>query len=310
MMSRTLPPLNGLRAFEAAARLGSFAAAALELGVTPAAVSQQIKALEHHLGRRLFHRHSKGLVLTDAGQTALPAVAAGFEELAVAGSLWREGPQRSHLTLSALPSVAEKWLLPTLTPYLGQRPELRVSLRVEEDPVDFAGSGIDLRICYDSFYYPHMTVEAFWSDHLVPLCSPDYLGREGPLERPEDLLGRCLIHTDWGPAFASLPTWADWFRRVGLERVPAAGEGHRVDQSSLALSLAAAGAGVVLGQGLLARTDRLAGRLISPFGPCLPLKAPYCLAYPTGRAEGPEFKRFLSWLKAEVAATLVGGAAP
>ena len=109
-----------------------------------------------------------------------------------------------------------------------------------------------------------------------------------------------LIHTDWGPAFASHPTWPDWFEAAGIKRTPKAGEGHRVGLSSLALDFAAEGMGVALGQSLLARRDLEAGRLISPFGPSLPLRPSSCLASPREKARRPKVQALVAWLKDRV----------
>lgn len=300
-MRDRVPPLNGLKAFEAAARHGSFVRAAEELGVTSAAVSQQVKALERYLGRMLFVRLGNGLALTDAGQAAYPDIAKGFNLLSGAGALLQEGRVKTRLTLSVLPSVAVKWLGPVMAAHLGAEPDLDVNLRVEEDPVPFAREGIDLRLCYGQHHYPGLVVDELVADRVMPLCRPELLAGKGSLEGPEDLLAHKLIHTDWGPDFATHPTWADWFRAADLASPRETAEGHRVTMSSLALDLAALGAGVALGQELLARAEMAAGRLVSPFGPALPLKAPYCLVYPHARADWAPLRALVGRLRQEAA---------
>ncbi len=247
----------------------------------------------------LFVRLGNGLALTDAGQAAYPDIAKGFDLLSGAGALLREGRVKTRLTLSVLPSVAVKWLGPVMAAHLAAEPGLHVNLRVEEDPVPFAREDIDLRLCYGRHHYPDLVVEELAADRVLPLCRPELLAGKGAIAAPEDLLAHKLIHTDWGPDFATHPTWADWFRAAGLGSPREAAEGHRVTMSSLALDLAALGAGVALGQELLARAELAAGRLISPFGPALPLKAPYCLVYPHARADRAPLRALVRRLRRE-----------
>ena len=302
-MRQRLPPLNGLKAFEAAARHSSFVGAAAELGVTPAAVSQQVRALEHYLERRLFERQTNGIALTDAGLAVYPAIAQGFEHFLQATRTLREENVPVRLTVSTLPSVAVKWLAPRVAKFLDTQPELRIALRVDEDPIDFTRDDVDLRLSYGSQHYPDLVVEELVTDRVLPLCRPKLADGALPPRDPRELLDRTLIHTDWGPAFATHPTWADWFRRVGIDAGFEVGRGHRVSMSSVAIDLALGGAGVALGQELLARDELAAGRLVSPFGPALKLKAPYCVAYPHAKAKRPALKTFLDWLRHEATAS-------
>ena len=249
-MRERVPPLNGLKAFEAAAP------------------PRQLRPCRRGTGRHfrrsqpagqgprglfgpdaLRIRLGNGLALTDAGQAAYPDIAKGFDLLSGAGALLQEGRVKTRLTLSVLPSVAVKWLGPVLAGHLAAEPGLHVNLRVEEDPVPFAREGIDLRLCYGRHHYPGLVVEELVADRVMPLCRPELLTGKYALKGPEDLLRQKLIHTDWGPDFATHPTWADWFRAAGLASPREAAEGHRVTMSSLALDLAALGAGSRLGPG-------------------------------------------------------------
>lgn len=310
-MPRDLPPLNALKAFEAAARTGGFVAAARELQVTPAAVSQQVKNLERFFGKQLFLRHRNRLSLTDAGLAVFADSTQALERLAAMTQRTFQGEVRSRLIVSVLPSVASHWLAGRLTGRPSRHPDgffhlepaLRVDLRVEEDPVDFARHGIDVRICYGAHLYPELAVTQLARDEVLPLCAPA-LVNSGAVEpgRPGSLADRTLIHTDWGPSFASHPTWADWFERAGLDRAPDAGQGHRVGMSSLAIDLAAAGAGVALGQRLLAAEAVADGRLVAPFGPALPLGHPYCAVHPHAKARKPAVRAFVDWAAQAAAA--------
>jgi len=297
-MTEKLPPLNALRAFEAAARHGSFLGAARELGVTPPAVSQQVKALERHLGRRLFERRNNAISLTDAGRAAYPAIAEGFEKILAVNRMAETERVKTRLVVSALPSVALAWLGPLLADYALAHPGFSFALRAEEDPVSFAGQEIDLRLCYDSQLYADLAVEPLLVDRVMPLCAPDWLAARPQVKSVADLDDRDLIHIDWGPSFASLPSWADCFKAEGVARDSRPSrQGQLVSFSSLALDLAAAGLGMALGQALLARRALAAGRLVSPFGPALPLPSPYCLVYPHARAKRPDLQALIAWLK-------------
>lgn len=296
-MSRKLPPLNALKAFEAAARTGGTVPAARELGVSPAAVSQQVKNLERFFDKQLFVRHHNRLSLTDAGLAVFADSADALERLAAMTARTFEGEVRSRLIVSVLPSVASHWLSRRLAGFLALDPATRLDLRVEEDPVDFARHGIDVRICYGAHLYPELANSLLIQDEVLPLCAPALLadGRVDPAA-PEALADTALIHTSWGPSFASHPTWADWFARLGAERTPDVGRGHRVGMSALAIDLAAAGAGVALGQRLLAADALAVGRLVAPFALAIPLGHPYCAVHAHAKSQKPAVKAFVDWV--------------
>lgn len=291
-----LPPLNALRAFEVTARLGSFVRAGAELGVTPAAVSQQVKHLERFIGLQLFSRSGNRLTLTDAGVTLVPQLSSCFAQLATVTQLTKVEGVSHRLTVSAVPSVAHRWLTAVLADFTRDRPEIGVGLRIEDDPVEFERHGIDLRFCYGEHLYPHLERTRLHADRVMPLCAPDFMsGRDIDEGRPGD---RDLIHTDWGPAFASQPTWADWFAARGVDRRPDMRLGHQVGTSAAALEFAAAGMGLVLGQGLLAQADLASGRLIQPFGPALVMPHCYCLVSPTAAQNKPGLRALTQMLQA------------
>ena len=292
-----LPPLNALKAFEAAARAGGFVAAARELGVTPAAVSQQVKVLEQFFAKQLFQRHSNRLSLTDAGLAVFGESAGPIEQLALMAERVAEGDVHSRLVVSVLPSLANRWLNRLLPEFLAREPSIRIDLRVEEDPVDFSRQGADLRICYGRHLYPELTGQELFQDVALPLCAPGLLkGGELQPGQPDTLADEHLIHTRWGPGFASHPTWLEWFGLTKSGRVPDAGRGHAVGQSSLAIDLAVDGCGVALGQRGLA-TDELAnGRLIAPFEETAPLGHPYCIVRGPQGLRRWQSERFVDWL--------------
>ena len=169
-------PLNALRAFEVAARTGSFVSAGLELGVSAAAVSQQVKALEIRIGKTLFLRKGNRITLTEAGRALYPRLEVVFRDLVTMTRELQEGNHPARVVVSALPSLAEGWLTPALASY----PQFEeIELRVQDDPVDFARDGVDLRVTYGGHYYPDHHVETLFRDHLIAVASPRSCRRHG-----------------------------------------------------------------------------------------------------------------------------------
>jgi LysR family glycine cleavage system transcriptional activator len=308
-MPLSLPPLNALRAFEAAARGGSYVAAADELDVSPAAVSQQVRNLEDFLGRQLFMRFNNRVVLTDAGQAVFAGAASALQAISALTEQVMSGQSRSRLVISVLPSIAQYWLEPQLAEFLLQDMAVRVDIRVEEDPVDFARYNIDLRMCYGTNLYPDMTTVPLIHDEVLPLCSPSYL-----LRNPQASIGMThvpdddLIHTNWGPSFVSHPAWQAWFASRGIAR-PQESKGYRVGMSSLALGLARDGVGVALGQRLMGSVDIASGRLVAVSDRTLPLGHPYALVHPPSKIGKPGLRSLIDWLIRKAGADPVAHAA-
>ena len=296
-MPLTLPPLNALRAFEAAARAGSYVAAAEELNVSPAAVSQQVRNLEEYLGRKLFIRFNNRIVLTYAGHEIFAGASDSLHAISALTEQIIYGEAKSRLVISAFSSVAQRWLEPRIAAFVLRERTLRIDLRIEDDPIDFARYNVDLRICYGSKLYPKMSIVNLCQDDVLPLCSPAYLKRN-PAARvsgmeavPDD----DLIHTTWGASFVAHPTWHEWFASCGAAR-PNDAKGYRVGMSSLALDLARDGVGVALGQRMMAGED-LAGNRLAPLSTiALPMGHPYCLVYPPGKARKRGLRTLIDWL--------------
>lgn len=202
-MPLSLPPLNALRAFEAAARTGGYVAAAEELGVSPAAVSQQVRNLEDFLGKQLFRRFNNRVLLTDAGQVVFAGASDALQSISALTEQVMSGGTRSRLVISVITSVAERWLEPRLAAFALKEKALRIELRVESDPVDFARHDIDLRICYGTNIYPEMNTIRLFQDEVLPLCSPIYLERNAnaKMQGMDGVPDDDLIHTSWGPSF-------------------------------------------------------------------------------------------------------------
>src|SRR5271155_3983663 len=203
-------PLNALRAFDAAARRLSFAGAAEELGVTPSAVSQQIRGLEKRLGRPLFERLNRAMKLTEAGeQLALP-LSGLFLEMSDLVEAARS-QRTSRLEVSALPSFAAKWLAPRIARFQSAHTDSRIRIAGSDQLVDFNRQKIDVGIRYGSGDYPGLFVERLTKVSAFPVCSPEFAART----RGQDLSKLPLIHDENSLRAAGLPTWNAWFAANG-----------------------------------------------------------------------------------------------
>ena len=299
-MSRKLPPLNALKTFEASARLGSFVLAAAALNVTPGAVAQQIKNLEDFYCRQLFIRRNNQLLLTDVA-LAVQAVSTGMkDELAQLTERLLEGAMRSNLIPSMLPSVGVRWPNRHLPEFLDAHPDVRIDLRLEEDPVDFFRNRIDVRLSYGEHLYPEFVTVPFRSDNVTPMCRPEFLadGRVDPA-RPDSLRDEDLIHVTWRVGFSSYPDWGAWLEGQGVARPLRHELGHTTDTSSLAIDLACAGCGIVLGQSILAEPELATGVLVAPFAHHLPLQYEYCAVHTRANERNPSVRAFVDWLAAQ-----------
>ncbi|MER9232341.1 LysR substrate-binding domain-containing protein [Mesorhizobium sp. M0622] len=281
-----LPPLNAIRAFEVAARAGSFTLAAAELGVSSAAVSQQIRNLETWFGKQLFVRSGNRIVLTDAGHAIYPQTARALGDIAAIGRRMLDGSLRTRLVVSVPFSLAELWLAPRLAVLLDAFPQMAIDVRVEDDPVDLVRQNVDLRISYGDYHYPALRMVRLVHDEVLPVCAPELWQRHGNGDSGlAELHDSLFIHTNWGPNYATHPTWADWFAASGGNRSPDPSQGRRVGLSSLAVASARLGLGIALGQRVMARADLEAGRLIALSPVSVRLGHPYCAFMPPLKAE-------------------------
>ncbi|MCV2869859.1 LysR substrate-binding domain-containing protein [Defluviimonas sp. WL0002] len=286
---RTLPPLNALRTFEAAARHLSFVQAGAELGVTSAAVSQQVRNLEDFLGKRLFVRQGNQLFLTDAGREIYPRLEQALSDVAALAEQVREGNTRPRLVLSVLPSVAENWLAPALE---GYRTPGGLDIRIEEDPVAFARDGADLRLTYGAAYYPGHHIEELFTDAIIAVAAPTRA-----IQAIEDLEESDFIHTHWGPNYVTQPSWARFFAHAGIPRIANPAHGTRVGQSGMALAVARAGLGVALIQYRMAAPDIENGKLTQIHPSQMPMQMPYVVVLPHGRARRVDMQNLIAHLR-------------
>lgn len=288
-------PLNAINAFAAAGRHGSFLLAGQELGVTPAAVSQLVRKLEGHLGKTLFQRLNNRILLTDAGKSLLQSVSPALGELAEAAERVSRSGTRRRLRVSAVPSLAECWLLPRLNRFLDAQPRLRIDLAVEEEARPGAW---DIRINYGRLPDEDLVQDDLCRDTVQPLCSPTHPAAQAGAFTAA--LAPQLIHTQWGPSYGSNVTWKDWFQHVAPRERIDMSAGHEVNASRAALALAEAGAGIALGQMLLARDALAGGRLVTLSDESLQLGQSYVIALAAPRARQAEVQAFRSWLLEEV----------
>jgi LysR family transcriptional regulator, glycine cleavage system transcriptional activator len=285
--------LNGLRALEVAGRLGSLQAAADELGVTPGAVSQQIIRAEVELGRTVFSRTPRGLVLTEFGRALHGHLTAGFRELALGAALARRRADQV-LTISVAPVLAAKWLVPRLTRYRDLHPEVRVRIEASVEMADLDGSDIDLAIRIAPSPGQDVDGELLIHQEVFPVCTPELAAR---LQSPRDVLKVPVLIDAY-----SRVTWDDWLAVVGL-RGESLCVGYTYADAGLCLDAAIAGQGAMLGWQTLAADAIESGRLVAPFGERARTDYSYWLVSGRHRAPAPQAAGFKAWLKDEMART-------
>lgn len=297
---RRLPPLNALRAFESAARHLSFKKAAEELNVTPAAISQQVKTLEDSLGQKLFRRLPRAIVLTEAGQRALPHLSAGFErlvrgveELATASGV---------LTVSVAPSFGGRWLVPRLGRFRDVHPEIEVRIDATERLADLERDDVDMAIRFGRGDYSGLACDTLFQETAVPVCATSLITAERPLAVPEDLGKHTLLQQWRAVEDETLPNWRMWLKAAGVEGVD--GEaGPRFSDFAMTVSAAIAGQGVALSPRALIEAELADGRLVAPF--CEVDGATgdfsYFLVVPEARLRVPKIRAFRAWILEEVA---------
>jgi LysR family glycine cleavage system transcriptional activator len=305
------PPLNALRAFEAAARHLSFKNAAKELHVTPGAVSHQVKILEEHLGVELFRRLTRALELKPEGAAMLPKVREGLDALQAAVERVRSREETIPLTVVAPPNFAARWLVPRLGSFTGAHPDIELHLASKQSMVDGRDYGLatgtyprpDAPVAMVRFgtgHYPGAHVDEVFSAVYVPVCSPKLLRGEHPLKKPADLRFHTLLHDDTVIEEGARPTWNDWLQAAGVTDIDAT-RGPHFSNAALAMDAAIEGMGVTLAIKPLVTTDIEAKRLAVPFDIPARTGYSYFLVTPEASAENRAVSSFRSWLLGEAA---------
>jgi len=292
----SLPSLNGLRAFEAAARHLSFTRAAAELNVTQTAISHQIRRLEEQLGIRLFERRTRELLLTREAAAYLPAVQAAFEELRQATARLQRPARGGMLTVSTTASLAAKWLVTRVAAFQDANPGIEVRISTSSHLVDFVREEVDMAVRYGRGSWPGLRATWLMAEDIFPVCSPALLQDGKPLRKPADLADHTLLHTT-----TSREDWQLWLTAAGLPISIAARRGLSFDQSFMAVQAAVEGLGVALGRTRFVEADIAAGRLVVPFDVVLPADAGFYIVAPEETADTPKITLFHDWLIASVA---------
>jgi LysR family transcriptional regulator, glycine cleavage system transcriptional activator len=303
-MHSPMPPLNALRAFEAAARHLSLTRAAEELHVTAGALSHQIRGLEDFLGVKLFERRVRAIALTPAGKLLYPGLQTGFARIqeAVAG-LGLAGDRRV-LVLSTPPGFTAKWLAPRLYRFTEANPDIDIRVSSSFGFANFTTDGVDVAIRNlpsDRATDPVLVVDKLADLTFLPVCSPRFLERHGPVTTATALARVPLIHDETFARRPDVPAWADWFKLAGVTDVDV-NRGLRFNSTDHALDAAGEGAGVLLAHDLPAYDDLRTGRLVIPVRLAMHSGRAYCFVCPKNRAERPHVQAFHTWLKQEVAA--------
>jgi LysR family glycine cleavage system transcriptional activator len=293
-MPRRLPPLNALKAFEAAARYESFTRAAEELCVTQGAVSHQVKALEAELGLKLFNRERQRLVITEAGRAYLEVVRDALDRIAAGTERLLQRQSAGALTVSTSPNFAAKWLVHRLGRFAEAHPgiDLRVSASLHH--VDFAREDVDLAIRHGDGRASGLHVARLCAEVLAPVCSPKLLRGRSGLRTPADLARHTLLHVD------DRNDWVKWLDAARVSNVDLS-RGPVLNQASMTLDAAADGQGVALARSALAAWDLINGRLVRPFELSLPVPYAYWIVCPKATAKLPKIVTFRDWLLAEAA---------
>lgn len=292
-MNRRLPPLNSLKAFEAAARHLSFTRAADELFVTQAAVSHQIKALEEFLSMKLFLRKNRSLLLTEEGQSYYLDLKDIFQALHESTDRLLARGAKGAITVALPPSFAIQWLVPRINHFSQANPDIDVRIKAVDFDEGFLTDDVDVAIYYGRGKWSGLQSDKLHTEYLTPMCSPMLFQGAKPLDTLDDLKHHMLLHD------SSRDAWKTWIRHFNVLGVNV-NQGPIFSHSMLVLQAAALGQGIALGHSVLARPDIEAGRLICPFEERLESKNAYYLVCHQSQAELGKIAVFREWLLSQV----------
>ena len=302
MHSGILPPLNSLRAFEAAARHMSFARAADELNVTPAALSHQIKTLEQFLDIKLFDRRTRLIELTTAGLAMYPDLHAAFRQIRQALATLETLNTDNVLVISSAPGFTSKWLTARIYRFLLANPEIDARITSNQARANFTTDGVDIAIRNSNGPPPGLYYEKLEDVQLVVVASPGYVQQLGPFHTPADLADAPLIHDVSAGGIAVAPTWDDWFKQQGVENTKTA-RGVRFNSTDHAIDAAEEGVGALLAVEMIVAGDLKKGRLVKLFDLTMQTQRAIYFVCPDGRENVSKIKLFRQWLQEESAAT-------
>lgn len=287
-----------MRAFDAAARHMSFAKAADELNVTPAALSFQIKSLEEHLGHPLFRRLNRAVELTEAGQALAPGTAEGFAALKAAWAATRRLRDNTTLTVTAGPALTAKWLAPRLYDFARAHPEIDLRFSATLRLMDLERDDVDVAIRFGYTQDENLYCLPVRKEWLTPVMTPE-LAEE--FQTPQSLKDAPLIHDD-SIAFLKPPAdWPTWFRAVGMNFIPT--HGAHFSNADHAIDAAVAGVGVALGRRAMIIKDLSEGRLVAPFKTAIETNGRFRFLCLPGAENRPQVAAFRDWFAAEIEKT-------
>jgi LysR family glycine cleavage system transcriptional activator len=287
-----LPPLNAIRAFEAAARHLSITLAADELNVTPGAVSRQVKSLEDVLGLQLLKRGHRQIALTRQGSDYFKAITKSLEDLREATRKLKRRNQRKQLKIRAYTTFAMRWLIPRLSGFHAQHPEIEVLLKASTDPVDFRREDIDGAVRLGDGNWPGAHVYRLVSNVLAPVASPAALAAGTKLRRVADLKHHTLLHS-----MARPDDWGYWIEAAGGAAGLDPRDGMSYESSAMAYAAAIEGQGIAMAQLFLVASDLESGRLAMPFKKVLDMgDYTYYLLTPNHKEESQYMKTFRLWM--------------
>lgn len=294
-MKRGRLPLTALRSFEAAGRLASFSRAADELHVSQAAISRQVRDLERLIGRPLFERLHRRVVLTEAGSQLLRQLTASFDNIDRELSAILESARQTMLRVSVEPSFAGEFLIQRLNAFQALHPDIELSVETDSRLIVFRDGEAEVAIRYGAVAqsWPQVEAHHLLDLMLTPVATPELLSTLLPLRTAADLLGHTLIHDQ------SRDGWSRWFRAAGVDSPPQRGPIYA--DGALAMQAARLGHGIALGDRLLDGDDIRAGRLVCPYALSVPYGA-YWLVAPSLATLSAQASAFVAWLEAEVAA--------
>jgi len=292
-MVRRLPPLNGLKAFEAAARSESFTRAAEELNVTQGAVSHQVKALEDTLGLKLFHRERQRLILTEAGRDYLTVIRDALDQIAVGTERLLQRQESGALTVSTSPDFAAKWLVNRLSHFAEKYPDVDLRVSATTHYLDFARDDVDIAIRHGDGNWPGLDVQRLYSERLFPVCSPKLVAGRNRITKAADLLKFPLLRLE------DAKNWTRLFKAAGVKAT--VGPGPVLNRASMLIDAAIDGQGIALARTALAAWDLINGRLVRPVDVSLRMANTYWIVCPKSVSTVPKIAAFRNWIFAEAA---------
>ncbi|WP_373088849.1 transcriptional regulator GcvA [Sneathiella sp.] len=291
-----IPSFSGLRAFEASCRYLSFNQASEELGVTPGAVSRQIQALEHYLGKTLFHRHHKRIELTAVGRQYMAEITLPLEKISAATARLRSETRRDAVSVCAYPTFAIRWLIPRWARLYDRYPDIDVQLITSLNPADFERDDFDIsiQVVAEGNNMRGMRIDKLLEIDTYPVCSPALAEK---IRTPEDLRTAVLVHESPRPT-----DWPRWLKEAGIEDIDT-NRGLHFESANMALHAAMNGLGVAIGIDALVRDDVAAGRLIKMFDVVRRSGLPFHIVSAARKASRPKLAAVRDWMLEEAGRT-------